>query len=91
MTLPQAIVRLSGAMTFPGPQMILKCPGSTVGEVLDHCCQLRPELRPRIFRDDGMVWVGVFLNGRSIKQLQGLDTPVCEDDELRLTPPIAGG
>ena len=32
-----------------------------------------------------------FLNGRRVRQLGGLETPVGEGDELRLTPPIAGG
>jgi molybdopterin converting factor small subunit len=40
---------------------------------------------------DGRQLVGIFVNGRSVRQLSGLQTPVGEGDEIRLTPPIAGG
>jgi molybdopterin converting factor small subunit len=44
-----------------------------------------------VLGDDGEQLVGIFLNGRSIRQLEGLGTPVADGDEIRLTPPIAGG
>jgi molybdopterin converting factor small subunit len=48
-------------------------------------------LKPRIFREDGSVWVGVFVNGRNVRQGEGLATPLKDGDEIRLLPPIAGG
>ena len=33
-------------------------------------------MRSRIFRDDGRMYAGVFLNGRNINALGGIDTPV---------------
>jgi molybdopterin converting factor small subunit len=33
----------------------------------------------------------ITLNGHDITLLQGLDTAVCEDDQIAIFPPIAGG
>ncbi len=85
------LVKLSAALVYPSGQTDLEGQGSTVGEVIASCCAARPELARRVLGDDGRQLVGVFLNGRSIRQLDGLQTPVADGDELRLTPPIAGG
>jgi molybdopterin converting factor small subunit len=69
----------------------LECAGATVGEALADCLEKEPRLRSRIFREDGSLWVGVFLNGRNVRQKGGLDSPLADGDELRILPPIAGG
>ena len=38
-----------------------------------------------------MVWVGVFLNGKHIRQTGGLASPLSDGDEIRIMPPISGG
>jgi len=85
------LVRLSAALLYPAGQADAKCEGATVGEVIADCCGSRPGLGKRVLGDDGEQLVGIFLNGRSIRQLEGLGTPVIDGDEIRLTPPIAGG
>ncbi|MEI6726269.1 MAG: MoaD/ThiS family protein [Actinomycetes bacterium] len=85
------LVKLSAALVYPSGQTDLECHGSTVGEVIEDCCAARPALAGRVLGDDGRQLVGVFLNGRSIRQLDGLQTAVADGDELRMTPPIAGG
>ncbi len=84
-------VKLSAALVYPSGSTDLEAHGSTVGEVVADCCAARPALAGRILGDDGRQLVGIFLNGRSVRQLDGLRTPVSEGDEIRLTPPIAGG
>ncbi len=76
-----------------GPQGSARaeCQGRTVLEALHDCVSSRPALRSRIFRDDGSVWVGVFLNGRNVRQREGLETLLVDGDEIRILPPIAGG
>ena len=85
------IVTLSSALLYPAGQADAQCQGQTVAEVIADCCAGRPGLAQRVLGDDGVQLVGIFLNGRSIWQLDGLSTPVRDGDEIRLTPPIAGG
>ena len=85
------LVKLSAALLYPAGQADAECTGATVGEVITDCCAGRPGLAQRVLGDDGEQLVGIFLNGRSIRQLEGLGTPVSDGDEIRLTPPIAGG
>lgn len=85
------VVRISAALLYPAGQADVACQGATVGEVIADCCDGRAGLAGRVLGDDGKQLVGIFLNGRSIRQLDGLLTPVADGDEIRLTPPIAGG
>lgn len=80
-------VGLSGA---EGPGLI-ECQGDTVGEALADCVAREPRLKSRIYREDGTVWVGVFLNGYNIRHGKGLATPLRDGDEIRLLPPLGGG
>ncbi len=84
-------VKLSAALVYPSGATELEAHGSTVAEVIEDSCSVRPALAGRILDADGRQLVGIFLNGRSVRQLHGLQTPVSEGDEIRLTPPIAGG
>lgn len=84
-------VKLSAALVYPSGTTELEAHGETVAEVVEDCCAARPALVGRILDADGRQLVGVFVNGRSVRQLDGLQTPVSEGDEIRLTPPIAGG
>jgi molybdopterin synthase sulfur carrier subunit len=85
------LVKLSASLMFPAGQADVECQGSTVREVIEDCCASRAQLAGRLFSDDGKQLVGIFLNGRSIRQLSGLDSPVSDGDEIRFLPPIAGG
>ena len=85
------LIKLSAALAYPSGQTDMECQGATVGEVIEDCCAARAALAGRVLGDDGRQLVGIFLNGRSVRQLGGLQTPVSDGDEIRLTPPIAGG
>jgi molybdopterin converting factor small subunit len=86
-----AIVRLSASLTYPQPEEELACEGETVEEVLRACCLQRPGLEKRIFGRGARTTAGVFVNGRSIDQLQGFHTGIGPDDVILLLSPIAGG
>ena len=86
----KARLKLPIGLTYPEGQKELECEGATVGEALDDLIRIEPRLGPRIFRD-GRMWVGVFVNGKNIRALQGLDTPLNEGDKMNIVPPIAGG
>ena len=89
--MPAAIVRLNSSVTYPQPEEEIGCTGSTVEEVLRACCSARPRLEGRILGGDGRKGAGVFVNGRSIEQLQGLQTEIHEGDTILVLAPIAGG
>jgi MoaD family protein len=84
-------IRLSAGYAGVSSQREVVCTGDTVGELLDDLVVHQPQLRGRLRREDGSTYLGVFLNGRNIRVLDGLDTPVTDGDEIRLVPPIAGG
>jgi sulfur-carrier protein len=87
----RAVIKLPVGVAGPGGPMRMECEGSTVAEALADCVARQPRLKSRIFREDGSVWVGVFVNGRNARQAGGLTIPLSDGDEIRLLPPIAGG
>ncbi len=87
----RAYIKLPAGLAGTAGASRLECEGTTVGEALRDCAEKEPRLRTRVFREDGTVWVGVFLNGRNIRLGEGLDTPLAEGDEIRIIPPIGGG
>ena len=61
--------------------------------VLDRLVETYPPLRGKLWDADG-AWSGfvtVLCNGRSVEYLQGLQTPVTDDDTISLFPPVGGG
>lgn len=67
--------------------------GGTVASALNSLTGQYPALRPHLFNEVGELraFVNLFLGENNIKDLQGLETPLEEDDRLILIPSIAGG
>lgn len=67
--------------------------GATVGAAVQALVGRHPALATQLLTADGELhrFVNVYLNGRDIRYLAGLDTPVEGRDEIRLLPAIAGG
>lgn len=66
--------------------------GATVREVLDALYTRYEELRSRIADDGGLRrFVNVYVGGDDIRFLDGLDTPVSDNDEVTILPAVAGG
>lgn len=67
--------------------------GAIVRDILNRLGELRPVLADRLLDKDGNIppSVNVFVNGRDIRDLSGLDTSVAPDDEVTILPPAAGG
>jgi sulfur-carrier protein len=86
-----AYVKLPVGMTTADGRKEVACDGATVREVIDQAITAEPRMRPRIFREDGRMYAGVFLNGRNINAFQGMDTPVADGDKLSVLPPLSGG
>lgn len=67
--------------------------GSTVGEVVGALVDRHPGLRDQLLTADGGLhrFVNVYLNGKDVRYLGGLQTPVGERDTLIVLPAMAGG
>ena len=66
--------------------------GETVGAALDDLTAQYPDLRPHLFQDNQLRnFVNVFLGEEDVRFLDGLETELSADDNLRIIPSIAGG
>ncbi|MGC8856983.1 MAG: MoaD/ThiS family protein [Anaerolineae bacterium] len=67
--------------------------GENVGAALSDLIVQFPALKPHLYNGDGQLrpFVNLFLGENNIKDLQGLETPLTENDRLLLIPSIAGG
>ena len=67
--------------------------GTTVGTVLAALGQAHPGVGQRVLDEQGTVrrHVNVFVNGESIRYLDGVETPVAEADEVWILPAVSGG
>lgn len=67
-------------------------PGDTVKGLLEYFTGRSPELRNHLFDSATLrKFVVVFKNGRDIRQLEGLATPLLENDEIQIVASVAGG
>lgn len=67
--------------------------GSNVGEAMRSLVERFPSLRPHLYNGAGQLrpFVNLFVGEDNIKDLQGLETPLAENDKVILIPSIAGG
>ena len=67
--------------------------GATVGKVLAALGQAHPGVGHRVLDDRGVLrrHVNVFVNGESIRYLDGVETPVGDGDEVWILPAVSGG
>lgn len=66
---------------------------ATAGDLLRALERRYPAFTPLLWRADGTLsdYLKVFVNGREIRHLQMLDTPVPPTAEVDIFPPVAGG
>lgn len=79
--------------TYTNGDKEVQVPGNTVGEVLDNFTAEYPELRSHLFNGHGELraFVNLFLYEENVRDLQGVETTLQEDDHLMLIPSVAGG
>ncbi|HEY7892930.1 MAG TPA: ubiquitin-like small modifier protein 1 [Solirubrobacteraceae bacterium] len=67
--------------------------GQNIGEVLQDLAQSHPPTASQLFSADGQLnrYVNVYLNDEDVRVLDGLQTPVDENDTVVILPAMAGG
>jgi molybdopterin synthase sulfur carrier subunit len=75
---------------FAGGAERVEVEGTTVAEAF---AALEPPLRRRLTDEQGAVrrHVNIYLHDDNIRDLNGLDTPLTDGDELLILPSVAGG
>ena len=77
---------------FTDEQSQVSVAASTVGNALQELTERYPQLRDHLFQgEDLRNFVNLFIGEEDVNFLQGLETPLGEEDELRILPSIAGG
>ena len=68
-------------------------PGGTARDLLTAATSTYPRLAPLVWTGDGGLrdYIKVFIDGREIAYLAGLDTIVPPDANVDIFPPVAGG
>jgi len=67
--------------------------GKTVADAMESLMVQFPALRPHLTNSRGELrpFVNLFLGENNVRDLQGLETPLKENDRLLLIPSVAGG
>lgn len=89
-----SVVKLPSVLrSNAGGQREIEVDGATIGDAVGALVERHPALREQLLTPEGDLhrFVNVYLNGRDVRYLEGLSTPVGERDEIRLLPAIAGG
>jgi adenylyltransferase/sulfurtransferase len=79
--------------SYTSGQSEVSLQGQTVAQVMDDLVIQFPALKPHLFNGQGTLrpFVNLFLGQENIKDLQGLETPLQEEDRILLIPSVAGG
>lgn len=77
---------------YTGGEAQVSVEGSTIGEALNHLVTRYPDLKPHLYNGDELRnFVNIFLGEEDVRFLDGLETEIEANDNLRIIPSIAGG
>ena len=78
---------------YTGGQSEIAVKGGTVAQAMEQLVAQFPTLQPHLYNNRGELrpFVNLFVGENNIKDLNGLETPLGENDRLILIPSIAGG
>jgi adenylyltransferase/sulfurtransferase len=77
---------------YTGDQAQITVSGATVGDAINDLTTQYPELRAHLYNGSELRnFVNIFLGEEDVRFLDGLDTPIEADANLRIIPSIAGG
>ncbi len=78
---------------YIGNQSEVTLQGTTVAETLNDLIFRYPAIKFHLYDDHGELrrHINLFVNEVNIKDLNGIQTPICDFDRLILLPSISGG
>ncbi|MAU11998.1 MAG: molybdopterin synthase sulfur carrier subunit [Anaerolineaceae bacterium] len=77
---------------YTGDEAKVSVSGGTVGEALNDLVNQYPDLQQHLFQNDKLrSFVNVFIDDEDIRFMDGTDTEIDDDANLRIIPSIAGG
>ncbi|MEI6360795.1 MAG: MoaD/ThiS family protein [Actinomycetes bacterium] len=78
--------------TYTGGEKAVSAEGETLAAVIKDLDASHPGIAERIVDDNGLRrFVNVYLNDEDVRFLDGLDTPVADNDSITILPAVAGG
>jgi molybdopterin converting factor small subunit len=92
--MPMPVIRIPTPLrSYVNGQTEIAVQGSTVADAMENLLTQFPAMRPHLTNSEGQLrpFVNLFLGENNVRDLQGLATPLKEDDKLLLIPSIAGG
>ncbi len=64
----------------------------SIGELLDSLVAMRPALQDVLFDNGGLrSYITVLVNGRNVRDIEGIRTELADGDEVAIFPPVSGG
>ena len=78
---------------YTNGQTNINVAGANISEALTDLTTQYPTIKPHLFNEGGELrpFVNLFIGENNIKDLQGISTPIKDEDKLVLIPSIAGG
>jgi adenylyltransferase/sulfurtransferase len=78
---------------FTGRNAEVEVKTGTAGDAINALVSAYPALKAHLFTEEGQLrdFINLFISGVNINSLQGLNTPVANNDEVMIVPAIAGG
>lgn len=78
---------------YANGQVEIQLQGKTIAQMMRELSDKYPQLQPQLYGGDGQLraFVHLFVNDEDMENLQGIDTPVGEEDRVMIIPSVAGG
>ncbi len=92
--MPMPVIRIPTPLrSYVNGQSEIPVQGQTVADAMENLLTQYPAMRPHLTNTNGQLrpFVNLFLGENNVSNLQGLETPLAENDRLRIIPSIAGG
>lgn len=87
------IIKIPAVVSDTGSSKTVEVEGGTVGDVIRQYSDSEDENLVENVLDNGGIreYINVYVNGKDVRDIQGIDTPVGDDDEIRIIPAASGG